>query len=420
MTGVQTCALRSPAPTKAGDAPGEGDKPYGDVTYADPGYQDDKKKRYPLDTEEHVRAAASYFGRPRNRKKYSKDQQEKIDSKIDAAKKKFKIGAYSEKMAEIGLYKCCDGPIAQYSPADGVSLTDYSVQPGPGYIYLPRTFGDVWEDVENVEVFPEMGKMLGRTIANILSTRGLSGAHQAELIQASFDEFMEEIQDELMEADENAAELATAIQKLNSPQLVKSGARNSAADMKHIQAMHDSAVALGAECAPKEEKSAQADIDGIIKALAPLKEFGSTQLIVMTQEQVEKLATGTPLEKVMEAVNAKASEVQTNLEAKLSLTDGEVAKVAAITSKHEGTIADVGKRLEVVEKQPATVTLPVSRPTLGMQNSSAADALDTNEIALVDLNKQYDSAPDGILKSQLGMQIAQLQIKVAQHKAAMR
>ena len=74
--------------------------------YADPGYQDDKKKRYPLDTEEHVRAAASYFGRPRNRKKYSKDQQEKIDSKIGAAKQT-NLAAFGIRRQEIDDFKSC-------------------------------------------------------------------------------------------------------------------------------------------------------------------------------------------------------------------------------------------------------------------------------------------------------------------------
>jgi hypothetical protein len=41
-------------------------KPYGDVTYADPGYQKDGKKRYPLDTEAHCRAAWSYINMPKN------------------------------------------------------------------------------------------------------------------------------------------------------------------------------------------------------------------------------------------------------------------------------------------------------------------------------------------------------------------
>jgi hypothetical protein len=65
--------------------------PYGDVDYADDGLQDDGVKRYPLDTAEHVKAAASYFGMEKNRSKYSAYQQKTIDSKIAAAKKKFDI-----------------------------------------------------------------------------------------------------------------------------------------------------------------------------------------------------------------------------------------------------------------------------------------------------------------------------------------
>jgi hypothetical protein len=67
-------------------------EPYGDVPYADPGYQDDKKKRYPLDTEKHIRAAASYFGKQKNRDKYSADQQKEIDDRIAAAEKEHGIG----------------------------------------------------------------------------------------------------------------------------------------------------------------------------------------------------------------------------------------------------------------------------------------------------------------------------------------
>jgi hypothetical protein len=67
-------------------------KPYGNVHYADPGYQEDKKKRYPLDTEAHVRASASYFGMAKNRSKYSSEEKKKIDAAIAAAEKKFGIG----------------------------------------------------------------------------------------------------------------------------------------------------------------------------------------------------------------------------------------------------------------------------------------------------------------------------------------
>ncbi len=62
--------------------------PYGNVTYADPGYQKDGKKRYPIDTEEHIRAAWSYINQEKNHKGYSSDQVAKIKSRIVSAWKK--------------------------------------------------------------------------------------------------------------------------------------------------------------------------------------------------------------------------------------------------------------------------------------------------------------------------------------------
>jgi Escherichia/Staphylococcus phage prohead protease len=60
-------------------------KPFGDVSYADPGYQDDGKKRYPVDTEARIRAAWSYINMPRNQQPYTSDQVAKIKARIVAA-----------------------------------------------------------------------------------------------------------------------------------------------------------------------------------------------------------------------------------------------------------------------------------------------------------------------------------------------
>ena len=65
--------------------------PYGDVTYADPGYQSDKQKRYPLDTEAHIRSAWSYVNMPKNASQYSAGDLAKVKAKIQAAMKR--IGA---------------------------------------------------------------------------------------------------------------------------------------------------------------------------------------------------------------------------------------------------------------------------------------------------------------------------------------
>lgn len=63
-------------------------KPYGDTRYADPGYQDDGVKRYPIDTERHVRSAWSYINMPKNAAAYTRDQLAKIKARIIAAWKR--------------------------------------------------------------------------------------------------------------------------------------------------------------------------------------------------------------------------------------------------------------------------------------------------------------------------------------------
>ena len=71
-------------------------KPYGDVTYADPGYKEDDKKRYPLDSEEHCRAAWSYINMPKNQEGYTPEQVSLIKGKIKSAAKKFGIDISSD------------------------------------------------------------------------------------------------------------------------------------------------------------------------------------------------------------------------------------------------------------------------------------------------------------------------------------
>lgn len=61
---------------------------YGDVEYADPGWQKDRKPRYPIDTERHIRAAWSYIHRPRNAHRYTVEQLAEIKRRIVGAWKK--------------------------------------------------------------------------------------------------------------------------------------------------------------------------------------------------------------------------------------------------------------------------------------------------------------------------------------------
>lgn len=89
--------------------------PYGDVSYADPGYQSDGKKRYPLDSEEHCRSAWSYINQAGNAAKYSPDQLKNIKARIMAAGKKYGITfADQQRDAESGEYRGHPHPGQKY------------------------------------------------------------------------------------------------------------------------------------------------------------------------------------------------------------------------------------------------------------------------------------------------------------------
>lgn len=66
--------------------PDEGEREYGDVEFADP-----TNNKYPIDSEEHVRAAWSYINKKSNAAKYSADEVATIKNRIRKAAKKYDI-----------------------------------------------------------------------------------------------------------------------------------------------------------------------------------------------------------------------------------------------------------------------------------------------------------------------------------------
>jgi hypothetical protein len=76
---------RAGIPTANDSATTRASGPYGDVQYADPGYQADKKKRYPIETIPHIRAAWNYINNPAHAEKYTANQLARIKAAIIAA-----------------------------------------------------------------------------------------------------------------------------------------------------------------------------------------------------------------------------------------------------------------------------------------------------------------------------------------------
>jgi hypothetical protein len=89
--------------------------PYGAIEYADPGYQADGKKRYPVDTVRHIRAAWNFINRPSNAQRYTAAQLDKIKAKI--------IAAWREKIDKDGPPSAADGETAARGGAQAAALT---------------------------------------------------------------------------------------------------------------------------------------------------------------------------------------------------------------------------------------------------------------------------------------------------------
>jgi len=62
--------------------------PYGSVDYADPGLQKDKVKRYPLDTDAHIKNAWARINQDQDSSQYSPEDLQKVKDKIESAMKK--------------------------------------------------------------------------------------------------------------------------------------------------------------------------------------------------------------------------------------------------------------------------------------------------------------------------------------------
>lgn len=93
-------------------------EPYGDVKYADPGYQGDKQKRYPIDTIEHVRAAWAYINQADNAAKYDPADLKKVRARIKAAAKKFGVTISDTASIEYAYSSIADANYPLTPPSD--------------------------------------------------------------------------------------------------------------------------------------------------------------------------------------------------------------------------------------------------------------------------------------------------------------
>lgn len=122
--------------------------PYGNVTYADPGYQADKVERYPLDSADHCRAAWSYINQKDNAAKYTPQQLTVIKDRIVVAAKKYGITINDHDGDEGSMGRSLDLCVRAFdfefeTRSDGRNLEGYAA-----VFNTPTTIRDVGGDFE--------------------------------------------------------------------------------------------------------------------------------------------------------------------------------------------------------------------------------------------------------------------------------
>lgn len=118
----------------------KGEQEYGDVKFADP-----KNKKYPIDTEEHVRAAWSYINQEDNAKEYSAEELAKVKANIVAAAKKYGIQIADEKKSlsivkqANGIYRWTSTSTNNIKDRDGETVSLKALQAD---VARTKMFGD--------------------------------------------------------------------------------------------------------------------------------------------------------------------------------------------------------------------------------------------------------------------------------------
>ena len=235
--------------------PKEGESKYGAVKFAD-----EKNKKYPLDTEKHVKSALSYWGMTKNKAKYSAEDQATIGGKIQAAAKELGIG--TEKMEkgvdEIGLR--VTARVTKMAAASGI--TD-----------LAKADKDTMAKFAKKAEWQELRKGLSScasfmyaldSLCNLQESVELEAASEgdnspipAELSQAIHDlgavavsmlqeELQEEYEGTEAKSSSNYADTAHMseaaqglVKRALAGGLAKTGARHSASDLLNLQKAHD-------------------------------------------------------------------------------------------------------------------------------------------------------------------------------------
>ena len=343
--------------------PDEGKKKYGAVKFAD-----EKNKKYPLDTKEHVKAALSYFGMPKNRAKYSAEDQKAIDAKIKAAAKEMGIDEESKKAltaADLrkGLRACgqfaflidalCD--LAEAVEFESAQEGDESPLPARLYNSIAdlgsclqdMVAEEIKEEVEGdepprqvVESAPAI-MALGERIAGLRKrldaivgvTPEAVVAKASELCKAAGKDPEAPVEKKDLNGKPMLLKAWSEFYKQAETELRKAGARNSAADLKRIQAVHDHSVSLGATCENAEALDDETNRGGT----GTNKAEPTAALTKIEGENADLRKSLTAMEERLKKIEAQPQPIR------------GVIKVVAVSKGEEGGMTDAEQLAATVE-----------------------------------------------------------------------
>jgi hypothetical protein len=320
------------------------------IPYADPGYQPDRRKRYPIDTERHIRAAWSYINKPINADKYTADQLRQIKAAIIAAwKAKIdKDGPPSAKDHEKITAELCDFPTAAVNEGTNELLggtTDSSPQRVSEISEAPNYVIDV-PPMLRVAALALKGKSKMRKLAGLLAKADDSESDQA---------LMDMAHRCLSELTDGAC----------CGMSIEMAPGHSATTLQHLQAAHDHLVAAGARCDSADMAGtaspievSQAEFERVGAKITPEAQF--TKL--PTNRQDDKEAIGKVLGQIMpmlERLTTRVDEIARTPLPPLTIAKGtvSVAKQHDRGGEAELSAEAVAAALAKMSKEEQTLAL---------------------------------------------------------------
>ncbi|MBR8248686.1 DUF6582 domain-containing protein [Burkholderia cenocepacia] len=329
---------------------------YGDVEYADTA-----NKKYPIDTEEHIRAAWSYINKEKDAAEYSADELKTVKDRI--------VAAWKDKIDKDGPPAAADKTVEPVITKSGkpviVTVDNLSLAARLALhkgMYGVSTFAQLLASISYLQqsaAREEATERDGSTMPDELMAWLKQGT---ELLTAMVaEEVAELVEDDgnvdctsvyYFECAAGAENLHKAVAALGGEHLhesfakalEKAGARNSGADLSRIQKAHDLLGELGAKCAKDDgddmdaEKAAHAETlskltaagESVTKLTADLA--AATEKVAKVEGDLEVLAKGVAL------ITGERDELQKKFDEQAEL----VKKLSAEPVNPKGVINGVG------------------------------------------------------------------------------